>query len=52
MAVNEMFFDKYPDTVLEHQIQVCTGNPFCRYYSALKLLILLFISVANYSVFL
>jgi DNA replication licensing factor MCM4 len=22
MAVNEMFFDRYPDTVLEHQIQV------------------------------
>jgi len=24
MAVNEMFFDRYPDTVLEHQIQVLT----------------------------
>ncbi|KAK2148192.1 hypothetical protein LSH36_510g00005 [Paralvinella palmiformis] len=22
MAVNEMFFEKYPDTMLEHQIQV------------------------------
>ncbi|XP_041376260.1 DNA replication licensing factor MCM4-like [Gigantopelta aegis] len=26
MAVNEMFFDKYPDTVLEHQIQVRPFN--------------------------
>ncbi|KAI4893339.1 hypothetical protein NFI96_024144 [Prochilodus magdalenae] len=29
MAVNELFFDRYPDSVLEHQIQV-------RPYSALK----------------
>ena len=26
MAVNEMFFDKYPDTILEHQIQVRPYN--------------------------
>ena len=26
MAVNEMFFERYPDTVLEHQIQVRTFN--------------------------
>lgn len=29
MAVNELFFDRFPDSVLEHQIQV-------RPYSALK----------------
>lgn len=29
MAVNELFFARFPDTVLEHQIQV-------RPYSALK----------------
>ncbi|XP_071785606.1 DNA replication licensing factor mcm4-A-like [Asterias amurensis] len=26
MAVNEMFFERYPDTMLEHQIQVRTYN--------------------------
>ena len=26
MAVNEMFFDKFPDTSLEHQIQVRPYN--------------------------
>lgn len=26
MAINEMFFDKYPDTALEHQIQVRPFN--------------------------
>ena len=26
MAVNEMFFERYPDTVLDHQIQVRTYN--------------------------
>lgn len=29
MAVNEIFFDRYPDSILEHQIQV-------RPYNALK----------------
>lgn len=29
MAVNELFFNRYPDSVLEHQIQV-------RPYNALK----------------
>lgn len=26
MAVNEMFFEKYPDTVLSHQVQVRPFN--------------------------
>ena len=26
MSVNEMFFDRYPDTTLEHQIQVRPYN--------------------------
>lgn len=27
MAVNEIFFDRYPDSILEHQIQVRPFNP-------------------------
>ncbi|ESO98208.1 hypothetical protein LOTGIDRAFT_206222 [Lottia gigantea] len=26
MAINEMFFDRFPDTVLEHQVQIRTFN--------------------------
>jgi len=26
MAVNEIFFDRYPDSILEHQIQVRPFN--------------------------
>lgn len=26
MAINEMFFERYPDTILEHQIQVRPFN--------------------------
>ena len=26
MAINEVFFERYPDTVLEHQIQVRPFN--------------------------
>ena len=26
MAANEMFFERYPDTILEHQIQVRPFN--------------------------
>ena len=30
MSVNEMFFERYPDTILEHQIQVLVNiHPCC-----------------------